>query len=96
MRIYDIPPLYDADVVFGREPWAPRVDEFAHCLQVIGRGWGDCDDLCAYRVAELREQGEPAGIRVYWREPRGGSQLFHAQVRRGDGSVEDPARMLGM
>lgn len=52
------PPLYESGVVYQREPWSGRVEEFADCRTVLRRGWGDCDDLCAYRLAELLEAGE--------------------------------------
>ena len=29
---------------------------------VLSRGWGDCDDLAPWRVAELQEAGEKATI----------------------------------
>lgn len=89
-----IPPLYESGVVYRREPpW--KHEEFADILTVLRRGWGDCDDLCAYRVAELRESGEDpkADIRIYWR-PR--SNVMHVEVRRGDGRIEDPSRFLGL
>lgn len=54
------PPLYESGIVYCREPWAGRIEEFADCATVLRRGWGDCDDLCAYRLAELQEGGERA------------------------------------
>lgn len=108
----NIPDLYQAGVVFRREPWAGVVDEFADIPTILERGWGDCDDLVSYRVAWLKERAygfdqrgrEPdAGIKIYWRKPRRSAafngkrgRLFHAQVRRQNGEVEDPSRLLGM
>lgn len=100
------PPLFASGVVFKPEPWAGKIEEFAHALTVLARGWGDCDDLVAYRVAELRVFGdrlagtppEKALARIYGRDRK-----MHAQVRRGDapnvvknGTIEDPSRLLGM
>ncbi len=99
------PPLYKSGVVFKPEPWAGKFEEFAHALRVLARGWGDCDDLVCYRVAELRVFGdrlagtppEKALARIYGRDRK-----MHAQVRRGDGktlkdcTIEDPSRLLGM
>jgi len=98
MQRWDIPPLYEAGVQFGREPWHGKgVEEFADCLTVYQRGWGDCDDLAPYRVAELQEQGERADFRIYWRfNRRGHLEVFHIQVRRANGWIEDPSRYLGM
>lgn len=86
-----IPPLYRSGVVYEREPWAGKYEEFADMLTVLRRGWGDCDDLAAWRVAELREQGENATIRIYWRKRRAPGDrsplTMHVQVRRGPGAV---------
>lgn len=92
-----IPSLYKSGVVYRREPLrrGKQYEEFADILTTLRRGWGDCDDLCAWRVAELRVTGEDpkADIRIYWR-PR--SNVMHVEVRRGDGSIEDPSRFLGL
>ena len=57
----------------------------------------NCDDLSPWRVAELREHGEPAKIRIQWKKhPETGQKLFHIVVRRADGSIEDPSLLLGM
>ena len=123
------PPLYESGVVYCREPWSGRIEEFADCGTVYERGWGDCDDLCAFRLAELLEAGERparpcsrhlvshpkcracvpgADIRIYWRgcdrhqaQPKNGcaecrGKPMHVEVRRADGSIEDPSRFLGL
>lgn len=91
-----IPPLYRSRVQFQPEP-GPH-EEFADVITVLRRGWGDCDDLVAWRVAELQEAGEAADVRIYWRKPKtpGGEIRMHAQVRRANGKIEDPSRFLGM
>jgi hypothetical protein len=53
---------------------------------------GNCTDLVAWRVAELRRQKEPAMVHV----ELVGSDLFHVSIRRKDGRIEDPSRKLGM
>jgi len=62
-----LPRLYESGVKYEPEPWPKGVEEFADYVTVLRRGWGDCDDLCAARTAELLEDGEPADCRVYWR-----------------------------
>lgn len=93
-----LPKLYRSGVRFEPEPNQGKWEDFADCNTVISRGWGDCDDLVAYRVAELRESGEDskASIKVYWRHMRDADgrpmfkpngtpmRVFHAQVRRGN------------
>lgn len=94
-----IPPLYSSGVEYDREPWAGLFEEFADITTVLNRGWGDCDDLAAWRVAELLEQGElAADVRLYWRRMPCQSEdctivkcariahcplMMHVQVRRG-------------
>lgn len=94
-----IPSLYESGVRYEREPWTDR-EEFADILTVLKRGWGDCDDLAAWRVAELQEAGEKADVRIYWRPKAYFSpqkpMMMHVQVRRGSGAIEDPSRFLGL
>lgn len=91
----NLPRVYDADVIWMQEPNAGLYEEIADCLTVVRRGWGDCDDLVPWRIAELWLSGEDpkAAPKVYQRAE---DDLIHTEVRRGDGSVEDPARYLGM
>lgn len=97
-----LPPLYKSGVRYAREPWAGQgVEEFADLLTIMTRGWGDCDDLSPARAAELIVQGEPATITLYSRPNptlagERATSTFHVQVRRGDGTIEDPSRYLGM
>lgn len=90
LRRRALPPLYRSGAVYKREPrevWRTAED-------VNREKWGDCEDLAAYRAAELRNSGEDAGASVVVRKT--GHRTYHAQVRRGDGRIEDPSRVLGM
>lgn len=104
-RIIDagaVPPLYTSGAVYKREPR----DTFRHSLDVADQKWGDCEDLAAYRAAELRVSGEDPDAHVY--TVRTGPKRFHAIVKRYAGNIpdgarcrfgadcEDPSRMLGM
>jgi len=95
MAMQHVPRLYEAGLVFRREPNAlikKGIEQFDNCLQVLERGGGDCDDLVAYRVAELQHLGETgADLKIIW--PKG-TRRYHAQVRREDGTYEDPSRVL--
>lgn len=100
------PPLYQSGIRFRAEPWAmptsvlPQFEQFCPAPELLRRGWGDCAQLCCYRVAELREGGdEKAKLRFYCRtqgDPRDPKRRrwYHVQVRRGDGEIEDPSRLL--
>jgi hypothetical protein len=96
LRSHRIPPLYRAGVRYQQEPDDGKPEEFAAIPKVLARGWGDCDDLGPWRVAELQEAGEKASIRITWRRRPTGRRLYHVVVRRGDGRIEDPSRLLGM
>lgn len=89
-----IPPLYSSGVRYMRE--APGVETFRDLYIVLAKGGGDCAHLAAWRVAELQEAGENASLRIQWKVTRRGPRLFHVLVRRGDKSIEDPSKLLGM
>lgn len=107
MRRARVPKLYAAGVIYRLEPELPKgsVEEIENCLQVLalapriyghpyGRGtrWTDCDGAVAYRLGELWCAGEPATARIVWRADLRKSK--HAQVRRADGTIEDPCMIL--
>jgi hypothetical protein len=85
-----IPPLYSSGVRYKNEPR----DVWRHAADVAAEGWGDCEDLSAYRAAELRVSGEDPHACVTTYES--GPHRYHAVVQRGDGTIEDPSRVLGM
>lgn len=93
-RCPHFPRLFSSGVRFRREPRG--VETFVDARTCLAQGHGDCAHLGAWRVAELVERdGEPAKLKIIWplkRRPK----LFHVVVRRGDGSVEDTSRLLGM
>lgn len=62
---------------------------------LVSLRFGDCKDLSAWRIAELREMGEEARAHVVIHERRAGT-LYHVQVRRAGGALEDPAKRAGM
>ena len=78
--------------------WRPEPpgtgEELALAPVVVGRGWGDCDDLAPWRAAELRATGEDPGARAV--AVRSGPRRWHAVVRRSTGEIEDPSRWAGM
>lgn len=92
---HDVPPLYKSGVRYMNEPPEFACEEFASIPAILARGWGDCDDLAPWRVAELRNLGENAKIRIQWKRTSKG-KLFHIVVRRADGRIEDPSELLGM
>jgi hypothetical protein len=89
------PSLYESGVRYARAQRGP--ERWLVVPDVLSRGYGDCDQLVAWRIAELRLGGEHATVRLTappWL--RGTLRTWHATVRRGDGSIEDPSSLLGM
>ena len=82
-----IPPLYRSRVRYQREIG----EQWQTIKEVLANGYGDCEDLAAWRVAELQSAGERAQIRLTRR-----GRIWHVTVVRGDGRFEDPSRILGM
>jgi hypothetical protein len=90
MRCRPLPALYASGVRYQREPGR---EEWQTAEETYGRKHGDCEDLTAYRCAELWIAGE-RGARPHCYAPRPG--LIHCVVRRADGTLEDPSKRLGM
>lgn len=88
----ELPPLYESGIVYRREPkgrewWESAAD----ALSVTSGRSGDCEDLAAFRAAELRVyEDDFAHVKVI-RTSRG---TFHAIVEHEDGTLEDPSRIL--
>lgn len=88
----NLPGIYEprAGVQYRREP----TEVWRHAQDVIRDRWGDCEDLAAARVGELRARHDELGAKIIVR--RTGRRLTHALVRRASGRIEDPSRKLGM
>jgi len=87
-----MPSLYTSGVRYMRE--RPGHEEWQLPSQVLSGGYGDCEDLAAYRVGELRVSGADEGARVVI--VKTGPRTLHAVVQRSNGEIEDPSRALGM
>lgn len=85
-----LPPLYESGVRYKMEK--PGHEQWQTIVELFGNKSGDCEDLCAARCAQLRHAGENASINV--KLVRNG--LMHIRVRRGNGDLEDPSKLLGM
>lgn len=90
MRLRPLPALYASGVRYQREH---NREDWQTAEETLQRGHGDCEDLAAFRAAELRNAGE-LGAKAVCYAPRPG--LIHCVVRRADGTIEDPSRRLGM
>lgn len=83
-----IPALYSAGVRYRRE----KPDKWLGPSKVFGQRHGDCEDLCGWRVGEIRNAGAQARAHAY----RTSTRMWHVVVVHPDGRVEDPSKILGM
>lgn len=96
IRRGEVPPLTDA--IKSGVKWKPEPfldgEHFDLAHQVLGRRWGDCDDLAPWLAGELRATGQDEGARpvVY----QSGKNRWHVVVRTSDGEILDPSRWAGM
>lgn len=86
------PPVYQSGVVFRAEPQeGTGVELYQTIPEVLAQGWGDCDDLTGWRVAELWYAGEltaqPALVQLR-------PYAWHAVVTRANGQTEDVAALV--
>ena len=91
-----VPTFEDARKRYGIkwQPEPPGQEHFDHAGVVLGRKHGDCDDLAPWQAASLRHTGEdPEAEAVVYKS---GPKRWHAVVRRGDGSMDDPSERAGM
>lgn len=84
------PPLYKSGVRYKREPRGR--EKWQTAKTTFKKKDGDCEDLAAYRAADLRLGGVQARAVVIDVAPG----LKHCVVKLPDGRLEDPSKRLGM
>lgn len=92
-----VPDLYRSGMRYRRESIGQ--EDWCDIIELLRLGYGDCEDLSCWRAAELRVRHGDKGARAFVRGPRrlpGGVMMYHIQVQRGDGRIEDPSLLLGM
>jgi hypothetical protein len=96
-----MPLLYASGVVYRQDPFGSETWGDIPAILSATPPSGDCKDLVAWRLAELRLAGE-TGARPFLRRftdtVQGRPILeYHVQLLRGDGrTIEDPSAVLGM
>jgi hypothetical protein len=88
--------LYDLGIPYQREEQGS--EDWQLPGVTILRGFGDCEDLSIFLSAWLRARGIDPQARpiLSYRNLPGRGRLWHVQVERGSGKVEDPSRVCGM
>ena len=86
------PTLYDSGVLYRIE----STENWQDIPTAIRSGWGDCEDLACWRVAELNRAGIKARPYLKLRTMPNGDKRYHALVWLPNGKIEDPSLALGM
>lgn len=76
------------------KPEPPGDEHFDHAKVVLGRKWGDCDDMAPYAAASMRASGQDRGAKAIVK--KSGPTRWHAVVQRSDGTIRDPSKETGM
>jgi len=90
-------PSFDRALKNGWVQWKPEPpggEHFDHAGVVLGRRWGDCDDLAPWHAGSLRASGADPGATAIVK--KSGPHTWHAVVLRSDGMIEDPSKRAGM
>jgi hypothetical protein len=90
----DVPLFDEVRHAIRWKPEPPGDEHFDHAGVVLGRRWGDCDDMAPYAAASMRASGEDPGATAIVK--RSGPQRWHAVVQRSDGTIRDPSKETGM
>jgi hypothetical protein len=94
----ETPCVYESGVVYEREPFGGGF--WMDVGRVLARGSADCEDLACYRASWLNVRGvdrfATPVILTFDDSERTGIVHFHVVVRRGNGTIEDPSKALGM
>ena len=94
LKTNKIPPLYKSGVRYEREE---QTEIWKDCVNILRDGFGDCEDLACWRVAELQNNGKKARPYIRYRvHPQTGMYIYHVMVQRANGKLEDPSALLGM
>jgi hypothetical protein len=106
------PRLYRSGVRYGVDEDIAFVQRLLNCRQVLAQRFACCKSLCAWRVAELRndarseheaalidfaidsEEFDRDPLRVGLQPRNGLVRVYHVNVVKADGSVENPSRKL--
>lgn len=89
-RLYDSGVFYKRVIERGQED-----DDWADISVCLTLGYADCEDLVAWRCAELRKfHGIMARPGLTYQENTNGEWLYHIWVQYPNGMKEDPSRKV--
>jgi hypothetical protein len=93
------PPLYQLGLRYIRDPLGK--EKWRGVDSLIQQGGGDCKSLAALRATELRlsKPADPARFVLRKKSVVMNGEnwvVYHVQILRADGAVEDPSAIMGM
>lgn len=90
-----LPLLYQTAIKYMEEP--PGQEDWQDPPTTLAMGFGDCEDISCWRVAELNERFKIDAVPAFKEQMRpDGSLLYHIVVLYPDGRIEDPSAIMGM
>jgi hypothetical protein len=90
----EAPWLYASGVSYAEDDEGS--ERWTDIPETLARRVGDCKDLVAWRLAEIRVREREAAFPLVTFERAGRRVKFHVVVRRSDGRIEDPSRELAV
>lgn len=91
------PLLYESGLYYCDDDTFRVKDPWNDIPVMLEKGCGNCTAIVAWRLAELWRMGhDDAEADAIHQTLPNGKTLFHLRIRRGNGSIEDPSKVLGM
>jgi hypothetical protein len=93
----EVPSLYESGVRYKERGLGLCGDDWRDIPEILKEGGSAvCEDLTAWRIAELREAGENVQPVISTTEVSKDLVVYHVRVLRANGQIEDPSLILGM
>lgn len=93
-------PFYEYNIRYKPEPTNAKAEEWVDPYTVVKRGFGDCDDLVIFRLAQILidsgyDLDDLYAILPAWPKVAEeiGTGRYHVFIGFPDGSSEDPAKV---
>lgn len=91
----EVPHLYASGVRYVERGLNACGDDWRDIPEILTQGEGVCEDLSAWRIAELRNHGIDAEPLLTSMSTKS-MVVYHVRVLLPDGQIEDPSLILGM
>jgi len=91
----EVPPLYESGVVYVERGLTACGDDWRDIPEILVEGEGVCEDLSAWRIAELRIRSTNAQPLITSMQADS-LIVYHVRVLWPNGQIEDPSLILGM